>query len=74
MLNGVRLFVVSFHMSTSYSFYFNPSSSIFISNPTLSSYKSAGQYEEDISMERQKIPANLYAKPGRGVRICKEQR
>ena len=74
MLNGVRLFVVSFHMSTSYSFYFNPYPSIFISNLTPSSYKFARECEEDISMERQKIPAILYAKSGKGVRICKEQR
>jgi hypothetical protein len=52
MLNGVCLFVVSFHMSTSYSFSFNPYPSIFISNLTPSSYKFARQYEKDISMER----------------------
>jgi len=57
MLNSVRLFVVSFHTSTSYSFHFNPYPSIFISNLTPSSYKFARKYEEDISMERQKIPA-----------------
>jgi hypothetical protein len=44
-------------MSTSYSFYFDPYQSIFLSNLTPSSYKFARQYEEDISMERQKFPA-----------------
>jgi len=60
MQNSVRLFVVSFHTSTSYSFCFNPHPSIFICKLSPSSYKFAEQYEEDISMERQKNSRCVY--------------